>query len=1054
MVPMPLHETDLFKFCQSSPLTSAGKDTPVSALVQFLERVLRGLVEEVTGLTLDGAVTSTMSLYGYTDYLLCHDDRQNNRKIAFIWYLTENWREEYGGHLDLFDSKGGYPTEIVHSILPEENSLVFFEVCDRSFHQVSEVLTSSKLRLSVNGWFHLPTVPVLPSPTNGLRHSTTLTLKTPSYALVESEMSLFVSNEYLQHDQQIRINKLIEENSEISLDNFLKSKWADKITTELCSSDIIWHLRGPPNRRKYEVADERSLGPTVTRFLNLMKSQHMFALLEKMTQLELTSKWAHKNGEQSLVTPKCGYQVQRWRRGFYTLATDEDFCETVPVLDVFINFNCAEWTQESGGFMSYIGRGDEDENHPAENLVNNDPAKKWKCSSWEKSVSVVLQLDRAVVINSIDIGNQHSAFIEVLVGRSSSPDEPFQVLLVASSFMSPMEARNGTMGTRVRMFSSEQLRKPVVEQRWDRVKVICSQPFNKHVQYGLAFIALNSTESAHQAEGTEHITTKIGKFPLRQDDDDADSTTTPPAKQQSTTTPPAKQQSTTTPPAKQQSTTTPPAKQQSTTTPPAKQQSTTTPPAKQQSTTTPPAKQQSTTTPPAKQQSTTTPPAKQQSTTTPPAKQQSTTTPPAKQQSTTTPPAKQQSTTTPPAKQQSTTTPPAKQQSTTTPPAKQQSTTTPPAKQQSTTTLPAKQQSTTTPPAKQQSTTIPRANENSFGTKQVMKRPQRKLFSKLLEGVVFVMSGYQNPHRAHIRTKALEMGAKYKTDWGVGCTHLICAFSNTPKFQQVRGRGHIVTKEWIEDCYNKRRRLPWRRVWYSGMVVISDVILLSGMVVISDVILLSGMIVISDVILLVRYALDQRDKGPDSEEEILELQPSSDVGLENGTGNYERPADSLGVKECTVNNSGSEECTSDSPDVKERTANDPGVQERTVDSSDSDTEDDIERVRTAQKDDSYSGDTDVETTNEVIKDNTPLPHLPTFFNKITFYLSADLNPDLRARLHRYIVAFKGKVSSDIDSKVDIVVSNSRNAAEEGQSTVPPQWVWDCCDKEQLLSTQT
>nr|CAD7203752.1 unnamed protein product [Timema douglasi] len=291
-----------------------------------------------------------------------------------------------------------------------------------------------------------------------------------------------------------------------------------------------------------------------------------------------------------------------------------------------------------------------------------------------------------------------------------------------------------------------------------------------------------------------------------------------------------------------------------------------------------------------------------------------------------------------------------------------------------------------------------------------MERPQRKLFSKLLEGVVFVLSGYQNPHRAHIRAKALEMGAKYKTDWSVGCTHLICAFSNTPKFQQVRGRGRIVTKEWIEHCYNKRKRLPWRR-----------------------------------------YALDQRDKGPESEEEISELRPSSNAGLENCTRSYERTADSPGVKERTVNYSGSEECTSDIPDVKERTAS---VQGRTVDTSDSDTEDEIERVRTAQKDDSYSGDTDVETTNEVIKDNAPLPHLPTFFNTITFHLSADLNPDLRARLHRYIVAFKGKVSPDIDSKVDFVVSNSRNAAAEGQFVrVPPQWVWDCCDKEQLLSTQ-
>lgn len=57
-----------------------------------------------------------------------------------------------------------------------------------------------------------------------------------------------------------------------------------------------------------------------------------------------------------------------------------------------------------------------------------------------------------------------------------------------------------------------------------------------------------------------------------------------------------------------------------------------------------------------------------------------------------------------------------------------------------------------------------------------------------------------------------------------------CAFPNTPKFNQVRGKGKIVTKKWIEDCHSQRKRLPWRR-----------------------------------------YALDRNDHGkPESEEEILE----------------------------------------------------------------------------------------------------------------------------------------------------------------------------------------
>jgi hypothetical protein len=33
------------------------------------------------------------------------------------------------------------------------------------------------------------------------------------------------------------------------------------------------------------------------------------------------------------------------------------------------------------------------------------------------------------------------------------------------------------------------------------------------------------------------------------------------------------------------------------------------------------------------------------------------------------------------------------------------------------------------------------------------------------------------------------MGAKYKGDWDSSCTHLVCAFPNTPKFNQVDEAG-------------------------------------------------------------------------------------------------------------------------------------------------------------------------------------------------------------------------------------------------------------------------
>ncbi|KAL0319206.1 UNVERIFIED_CONTAM: DNA-repair protein XRCC1 [Sesamum angustifolium] len=96
-------------------------------------------------------------------------------------------------------------------------------------------------------------------------------------------------------------------------------------------------------------------------------------------------------------------------------------------------------------------------------------------------------------------------------------------------------------------------------------------------------------------------------------------------------------------------------------------------------------------------------------------------------------------------------------------------------------------------------------------------------FSKLMEGVVFVLSGFVNPERGVLRSQMLEMGAEYQPDWTPNCTLLVCAFANTPKFRQVKADGGtVISKDWISECYNQRKLVdietyllhagkPWRK---------------------------------------------------------------------------------------------------------------------------------------------------------------------------------------------------------------------------------------------------
>lgn len=95
-------------------------------------------VSSITGFDFSH-VSTTCSLYSNTDYLLVHDDQRDDRKVAFILYLTDNfeWSECDGGRLMLLNKDAqGQPQEIVRSILPANNQFIFFPVTNDSYHQV------------------------------------------------------------------------------------------------------------------------------------------------------------------------------------------------------------------------------------------------------------------------------------------------------------------------------------------------------------------------------------------------------------------------------------------------------------------------------------------------------------------------------------------------------------------------------------------------------------------------------------------------------------------------------------------------------------------------------------------------------------------------------------------------------------------------------------------------------------------------------------------------------------------------------------------------------
>lgn len=610
----------------------------------------------------------------------------------------------------------------------------------------------------------------------------------------------------------------------------------------------------------------------------------------------------------------------------------------------------------------------EDKVHKAENLLKPETYRKWKCATpGEKQASVILQLEKASVISSIDIGNESSAFIEVLVSRSSDPAQDFHVLLVASSFMTPMDARQGTNLNRVRMFGAEKLSQSFVKEKWDRIKIVCTQPFNKSIQYGLAFIKLHSPEeSTSKAEPLPKAT--LGGFQLKEEEDEtdlavgawfakrkekaaADSSTSPAAIKAASYAATALRTA--------------------------------------------------------------------EEKTLKPSK-------PAISEP------EESSSSVGTQKPQK---PPSSVQTTQRPAA------TPEMKRKPVTerTKPKETQKPQTPKAQKKKKTKP-----------------PKKFEELMKGVVFVLSGFQNPLRSQIRDKALEMGAKYKADWDRSCTHLVCAFLNTPKYSQVKAAGgKIVKKEWVTDSYKERCLKPW-----------------------------------------LEYKLGSyhRPSTPENDDEDDDEEEDDAEEEKGGRGGAAASApspcgrkrdESGGVQAASVKRP-SPEAREGTPGGKARRVQQqkddnssraavPGRQsvkeegdsdfdaDTDVDANeeDYDTEEEIQKVIQRQKkqeaeaSERARSSSEADPVDDAADDASAipldLPELPAFFTGKSFLLYGDFPEDERRALTRYIVGHDGDLKEDLDETVKFVITKSdwndnfdeALCANESLVFLRPRWVTRC-----------
>ncbi|CAF3330087.1 unnamed protein product [Rotaria sp. Silwood1] len=577
-------------------------------------------------------------------------------------------------------------------------------------------------------------------------------------------------------------------------------------------------------------------------------------------------------------------------------------------------------------FRNVLSCSSEDRIHCAENLLKPEQYKKWLSSKGsDEHITCILEFEKSSSISSIDIGNNGSAFIELFVSRSSSSKtDDWTLLLPATLLMTPSESRSNTNRNQVKLLKSYDLNKTCLNEKWDRLKIICEQKFNRLNQFGLCFIKLySSSTSSDETNQTESL--NKSSVVIDNDDDD-DETSKEQSKIGSFF---AKKQA---------------------------------------------------------------------------------------------------------EKILKTSEPSASDQIRALSNVADELLSRKSMDDNEIQTLLKKDVKNT--PNRLSKRRISNESESSINENET-KRSKTQDKSKIMKSVIFVLSGFQNPLRSELRNKATAMGAIYNDDWDETCTHLICAFPNTPKYTQVKktGKGFIVNKQWILDCFKQNQLLSEKNYELKGSHNDSSTIKKDTPNRISEK--------------NQRKTMNFYDDNEEEEEKTEKYSLSKDV-----------------IRKTSVKKimSTFDDDDDDEPVISKDTKRKSQTKKKLTTFDDDDDEESIvpknvtKKMTPSDDDDVYNAETDEDEPET----NKKSFELANFFHGKNFYVFMnDFDDNTLRDIRRIIYAYDGILEKQITSDVQYVITNRIwNQEFEKISKTNPEvkflsldWLQDCHDENKFVPCQ-